>query len=158
MESQMKIEGIVNGQNKKIAIVSSRFNEIVVKELHAGAYTTLIRTGVLENNIDEVFVPGAYEIPLAALTLAKTGKYDGVICLGAVIRGETTHYDYVCSEVAKGISQVQLTTGIPCAFGVLTVENLEQAMHRAGGKVGNKGSEAALVTIEMINLINKITK
>lgn len=154
----MKIEGTLNGENKKIAIVSSRFNELVVKELNAGAKTTLIRSGVAESHIDEVMVPGAFEIPLAALTLAKTGKYDGIVCLGAVIRGETTHYDYVCNEVAKGISHVQLTTNVPCAFGILTTENLEQALHRAGSKAGNKGSEAALVTIEMINLINRISK
>lgn len=154
----MKIEGSLNGEKKKIAIVSSRFNELVVKELHAGAYSTLLRSGLNEENIDEVFVPGAFEIPLAALTLAKTGKYDGIVCLGAVIRGETTHYDYVCSEVAKGINHVQLTTGIPCSFGVITTENLEQAFHRAGSKAGNKGSEAAMVTVEMINLVNKISR
>lgn len=154
----MKIEGTLNGENKKIAIVSARFNELVVKELHSGAFTTLVRSGVAENNIDEVYVPGAFEIPMAALTLAKTGKYDGIVCLGAVIRGDTTHYDYVCNEVAKGISHVQLTTGVPCSFGVITTENLEQALLRAGSKVGNKGSEAAMVTIEMVNLVNKISK
>jgi 6,7-dimethyl-8-ribityllumazine synthase len=154
----MKIEGSLTGENKKIAIISSRFNELVVKELHSGALSTLMRCGVNESHIDEVFVPGAFEIPMAALTLAKSGRYDGIVCLGAVIRGETTHYDYVCNEVAKGINHVQLTTGVPCSFGVITTENLEQALHRAGSKVGNKGSEAALVTIEMVNLINKITK
>ena len=154
----MKIEGTLNGEKKNIAIISSRFNELVVKELHAGAYSTLVRSGVQEDNIDEVFVPGAFEIPMAALTLAKTGKYDGIVCLGAVIRGDTTHYDYVCNEVAKGISHVQLTTGVPCSFGVITTENLEQALLRAGSKVGNKGSEAAIVTIEMANLINKISR
>jgi 6,7-dimethyl-8-ribityllumazine synthase len=154
----MKIEGTMTGDNKKIAIVASRFNELVVKELQAGAISTLIRLGVSETNIDEVLVPGAFEIPLAALTIAKTGKYDGIVCLGVVIRGDTSHYDYVCNEVAKGISHVQLSTGVPCSFGIVTTENLEQALHRAGSKLGNKGSEAALVTIEMINLINKISK
>lgn len=153
----MKIEGTLNGENKKIAIVSSRFNELIVKELQAGAFSTLIRAGVKESNIVEVFVPGAFEIPLAALALAKTGKYDGLICLGAVIRGDTTHYDYVCNEVAKGISHVQLSTGVPCSFGVITTENLEQAFLRAGSKAGNKGSEAALVTLEMVNLLNQLS-
>jgi 6,7-dimethyl-8-ribityllumazine synthase len=154
----MKIEGNLNAENKKFAIVSSRFNELVVKELHAGAYSTLIRSGAIEANIDEVYVPGAFEIPMCAKALAETKKYDGIICLGAVIRGDTTHYDYVCNEVAKGISTVQLTTGVPCSFGVITTENLEQALLRSGSKAGNKGSEAALVTIEMVNLLNKISK
>ena len=153
----MKIEGTLNGESKKIAIVSSRFNELIVKELQAGAFSTLVRAGVKESNIVEVFVPGAFEIPLAALALAKTGKYDGLICLGAVIRGDTTHYDYVCNEVAKGISHVQLSTGVPCSFGVITTENLEQAFLRAGSKAGNKGSEAALVTLEMVNLLNQLS-
>ena len=153
----MKIEGTLNGESKKIAIVSSRFNELIVKELQAGAFSTLVRAGVKESNIVEVFVPGAFEIPLAALALAKTGKYDGLICLGAVIRGDTTHYDYVCNEVAKGISHVQLSTGVPCSFVVITTENLEQAFLRAGSKAGNKGSEAALVTLEMVNLLNQLS-
>ena len=154
----MKIEGILSGVNKKIVIVASRFNELIVKELQSGAYTSLVRAGVLESQIDEVYVPGAFEIPLAALALAKSGKYDGIVCLGAVIRGDTTHYDYVCNEVAKGISHVQLSTGVPCSFGVITTENLEQAFLRAGSKAGNKGSEAALVTLEMINLLKKISQ
>lgn len=152
----MKIEGTLNGQNKKIAIIASRFNELIVKELQAGAVSALLRAGVEESNIDEISVPGAFEIPLAALSLAKTGKYNGLVCLGAVIRGDTTHYDYVCNEVAKGISHVQLSTGIPCSFGVITTENLEQAFLRAGSKAGNKGSEAALVTLEMINLLQRL--
>jgi 6,7-dimethyl-8-ribityllumazine synthase len=154
----MKIEGNLNAEGKKFAIVASRFNDLIVEKLTAGALDALIRHGANVNDVDTVYVPGAFEIPLAALTLAQTKKYDGIICVGAVIRGATSHYDYVCNEAAKGISHVSLTTGVPCAFGVITTENLEQAFERAGSKAGNKGYESAVAIIEMVNLINKITK
>jgi 6,7-dimethyl-8-ribityllumazine synthase len=154
----MKIEGNLNAEGKKFAIVASRFNDLIVEKLTGGAHDALVRHGANENDVDTVYVPGAFEIPLAALTLAKTGKYDGIVCVGAVIRGSTTHYDYVCNETAKGISHVSLTTGVPCAFGVITTENLEQAFERAGSKAGNKGYESAVAVIEMVNLINKISK
>lgn len=154
----MKIEGNLNAEGKKFAIVAARFNDLIVEKLTAGANDALIRHGASSNDIDTVYVPGAFEIPLAALTLAKTGKYDGIVCVGAVIRGATSHYDYVCNEAAKGISHVSLTTGVPCAFGVITTENLEQAFERAGSKAGNKGYESAVAIIEMVNLINKISK
>jgi 6,7-dimethyl-8-ribityllumazine synthase len=154
----MKIEGHLNAEGKRFAIVASRFNDLIVEKLTGGAVDGLIRHGASENSIDTIYVPGAFEIPLAALTLAKTGRYDGIVCVGAVIRGSTTHYDYVCSETAKGISHVSLTTGVPCAFGVITTENLEQAFERAGSKAGNKGYESAVAIIEMVNLLNKITK
>jgi 6,7-dimethyl-8-ribityllumazine synthase len=154
----MKIEGNLNAEGKRFAIVASRFNDLIVEKLTAGALDALIRHGAGENNIDTIYVPGAFEIPLAALTLAKTGNYDGIVCVGAVIRGATTHYDYVCNEVAKGISHVSLNTGVPCAFGVITTENLEQAFERAGSKAGNKGYESAVAVIEMANLLNKLTR
>lgn len=152
------IEGNLNCESKKIAIVASRFNFLIVEKLIAGAKDTLIRHGLDEKNLDIVFVPGAFEIPLASLALCKTGKYNGLVALGAVIKGETDHYDYVCSEVAKGISKVMLETGTPVSFGVLTVNTMEQALDRAGAKAGNKGSESAMALIEMCNLLNKINK
>ena len=154
----MKIEGNLNAEGKKFAIVASRFNDLIVEKLTSGASDALVRHGASVNDVDTIYVPGAFEIPLAALTVAKTGKYDGIVCVGAVIRGSTTHYDYVCNEVAKGISHVSLTTGVPCAFGVLTTENLEQAFERAGSKAGNKGAESAVAVIEMVNLLNKISR
>ena len=154
----MKIEGNLNAEGKKFAIVASRFNDLIVEKLTSGANDALVRHGASVNDVDTIYVPGAFEIPLAALTVAKTGKYDGIVCVGAVIRGSTTHYDYVCNEVAKGISHVSLTTGVPCAFGVLTTESLEQAFERAGSKAGNKGAESAVAVIEMVNLLNKISR
>jgi len=153
----MKIEGNLNAEGLKFAIVASRFNDLIVEKLTAGASDALVRHGANLQDVDTVFVPGAFEIPLAALALAKSGKYDGIVCVGAVIRGATTHYDYVCNETAKGISHVSLTTGIPCSFGVITTENLEQAFERAGSKAGNKGFESAVAVIEMANLLKKIT-
>lgn len=152
------IEGNLTAENKKMAIIASRFNELIVDKLVSGAKDCLIRHGMNESNLDIIYVPGAFEIPLAALTLAKSKKYDGIICVGAVIRGATTHYEYVCGEMAKGLSQVMMTTGVPTTFGVLTVENLEQAFERAGSKAGNKGHEAAMAAIEMSNLLNRLTK
>ena len=154
----MRIEGNLNAEGKKFAIVSSRFNDLIVEKLTSGACDTLVRHGANINDVDTVYVPGAFEIPVAALALAKSRKYDGIVCVGAVIRGSTTHYDYVCNEVAKGISHVSLSTGVPCTFGVVTTENLEQAFERAGSKAGNKGIDSAMAVIEMVNLLNKISK
>ena len=152
----MKLEGSLNGSKLKVAIVTARFNDFITSKLLEGAISCLERHDVSKNNIDEVWVPGAFELPLAALTLAETKKYDAVICLGAVIRGATTHYDYVCSETAKGISQAGLKTGVPVIFGVVTTETIEQAIERAGTKAGNKGWDAAMAAIEMGNLMPKL--
>lgn len=146
-------EATFNGQGKKMAIVVSRFNEFITSKLLGGAIDCLIRHEVDENKIDVVWVPGAFEIPFMAKKLAMKGDYHGIICLGAVIRGSTTHYDYVCNEVAKGISHVSLHTEIPTIFGVLTTDTIEQAIERAGTKAGNKGWEAALSALEMANLL-----
>lgn len=154
----MKIEGSLNASKLKIAIVTARFNEFITSKLLAGAIDGLKRHDIEESHIDEVWVPGAFEIPLAALTLAETKKYDAVICLGAVIRGSTSHYDYVCSETAKGISHAALKTGVPVIFGVLTTDTIEQAIERAGTKAGNKGWDSALAAIEMANLVGKFRR
>ena len=135
-----------------------RFNEFIVSKLVAGAQDALVRHDVKEEDIDLAWVPGAFEIPLIASKMAKSGKYDAVIALGAVIRGSTTHYDYVCSEVSKGIANVSLNSDIPVMFGVITTENIEQAIERAGTKAGNKGYDCALGAIEMVNLIRNIEK
>ncbi|MCI5863098.1 MAG: 6,7-dimethyl-8-ribityllumazine synthase [Lachnospiraceae bacterium] len=147
------IEGsLVAKKDMKVGIVMSRFNEVIVTKLLGGAIDGLTRHGVDENNITGAWVPGAFELPLAAKRMAESGKYDAVIALGAVIRGSTTHYDYVCNEVSKGIAHVALETGVPVMFGVLTTENIEQAVERAGSKVGNKGYDCAVGAIEMVNL------
>lgn len=147
------IEGsLVAKKDMKVGIVMSRFNEVIVTKLLGGAIDGLTRHGVDENNITGAWVPGAFELPLAAKRMAESGKYDAVIALGAVIRGSTTHYDYVCNEVSKGIAHVTLETGVPVMFGVLTTENIEQAVERAGSKVGNKGYDCAVGAIEMVNL------
>lgn len=148
----------MNGENLKTAVVVATFNDFITSRLLLGARSTLFKYGVKEENVTVVEVPGAFEIPLAAKTLAETGEYDSVITLGCVIRGSTTHYDYVCSEAAKGISHAGLSTGVPVIFGVITTETLEQAVDRAGGKVGNKGSEAAVAAIEMAHTIKRIRK
>ena len=135
--------------------LSFYFNEIIVRKLLDGAVDGLVRHGMDAENITAAWVPGAFEIPAAAAALAKSGKYDAVICVGAVIRGDTTHYDYVCSEVSKGIAQISLSTGVPVLFGVLTTENIEQALARAGSKAGNKGYDCALSAIEMVNLMRQ---
>ena len=151
------LEGkVVAPEGMKVAIVASRFNEIIVNKLLGGAVDGLVRHGVEEENITAAWVPGAFEIPLIAGKMAKSGKYDAVICLGAVIRGATSHYDYVCNEVSKGIATVSLESEIPVMFGVVTTENIEQAIERAGTKAGNKGYDCALGAIEMVNLIKKI--
>lgn len=149
-------EGKLVSQNIRIGIVAARFNEFITSKLLSGAIDTLQRHDVKSEDIDVAWVPGAFEIPLIASKMAKTGKYDAIICLGAVIRGNTSHYDYVCSEVSKGIAQVSLNSSIPVMFGVLTTENIEQAIERAGTKAGNKGSDCAEGAIEMVNLIRSI--
>ena len=149
-------EGLLTVTNEKFCIVISRFNEFIGGKLLSGAIDELKRHGVDDNNIDIVWVPGAFEIPLVAKKCAKSGKYSAVITLGAVIKGSTSHYDYVCAEVSKGVASVSLETGVPVIFGILTTENLEQAIERAGTKAGNKGADAAKSAIEMANLINQI--
>ena len=152
------IEGNVIAGKIRIGIVCARFNEFITSKLLGGAQDALIRHGVADEDIDVAWVPGAFEIPLIAEKMAESGKYDAVIALGAVIRGSTTHYDYVCAEVSKGIATVSLKAGIPVMFGVLTTENIEQAIERAGSKAGNKGSECGEGAIEMINLIRNLEK
>lgn len=149
-------EGKLVSQNIRIGIVAARFNEFITSKLLGGALDGLKRHEVGEGDIDIAWVPGAFEIPLIASKMAKSGKYDAVICLGAVIRGSTSHYDYVCSEVSKGIAHVSLHSDIPVMFGVLTTENIEQAIERAGTKAGNKGFDCAVGAIEMVNLIREI--
>ena len=143
-------------KDKKFGIVVSRFNEFLSSKLLEGAIDTLKQHGAQDNSIDIVWVPGSFEIPVIAQKVAKSKKYDSVICLGAVIRGETPHFDYIASEVAKGVSRVSLDTGVPCVFGIITADNLEQAIERTGTKHGNKGRDAALSAIEMANLLEKI--
>lgn len=151
------IEGnVIAREGMKVGIVASRFNEIIVNKLLGGAVDGLVRHGVEDGNITAVWVPGAFEIPTAAQRMAVSGKYDAVICVGAVIRGETSHYDYVCNEVSKGIAQVSMTTGIPTLFGIVTTENIEQAIARAGAHAGNKGYDCALSAIEMVNVLGQI--
>ena len=149
-------EGKVVSEGMKVGIVAARFNEFIVSKLVAGAQDALVRHDVKEEDIDLAWVPGAFEIPLIASKMAKSGKYDAVIALGAVIRGSTTHYDYVCSEVSKGIANVSLNSDIPVMFGVITTENIEQAIERAGTKAGNKGYDCAVSAIEMVNLIREM--
>ncbi|MDU2065963.1 MAG: 6,7-dimethyl-8-ribityllumazine synthase [Sporomusaceae bacterium] len=149
-------EGNLIAKDLRVAIVVARFNEFITSKLLSGAKDALLRHEAQEDNIDTVWVPGAFEIPLAAQKLAKSQKYDAVICLGTVIRGSTSHYDYVCSEVSKGVAHVGLETGVPTIFGVLTTENIEQAIERAGTKGGNKGFDAAMSAIEMANLLRNI--
>lgn len=152
----MKIEGSLNASKLKVAIVCARFNEFITSKLLGGAIDCLERHDIDKNNIDEVWVPGAFEIPMAALAIAETKKYDAIICLGAVIRGSTSHYDYVCSETAKGIAHVSLKTHVPTIFGVLTTDTIEQAIERAGTKAGNKGWDSAMAAIEMANLLRNL--
>ncbi|MFI3203493.1 6,7-dimethyl-8-ribityllumazine synthase [Staphylococcus aureus] len=152
----MNFEGKLIGKDLKVAIVVSRFNDFITGRLLEGAKDTLIRHDVNEDNIDVAFVPGAFEIPLVAKKLASSGNYDAVIALGCVIRGATSHYDYVCNEVAKGVSKVNDQTNVPVIFGILTTESIEQAVERAGTKAGNKGAEAAVSAIEMANLLKSI--
>lgn len=150
------VEGKVVAEGLKIGIVGARFNEFIVSKLISGARDGLVRHGVNDDDITLAWVPGAFEIPLVAKKMALSGKYDAVICLGAVIRGATSHYDYVCAEVSKGIAAVSLEAQIPVMFGVVTTDNIEQAIERAGTKAGNKGYDCALGAIEMINLIRQL--
>lgn len=150
------IEGQLTTNNEKFCIVISRFNEFIGSKLLSGAIDELKRHGVAEENIDVVWTPGAFEIPLIAKKCAKSKKYNAIITLGAIIKGSTSHYDYVCAELSKGIAQVGLETEVPVLFGVLTTENIEQAIERAGTKAGNKGSDAAKAAIEMANLLKEI--
>lgn len=147
---------VVACEGMKIGIVAARFNEFITSKLLSGAIDGLTRHGVEDENIAVAWVPGAFEIPLVAEKMAKSGNYDAIICVGAVIRGTTSHYDYVCSEVSKGIAQISMQTEIPVMFGVLTTENIEQAIERAGTKAGNKGYDCALSAIEMVNVLKQI--
>ena len=150
------LEGNVIGNGMKIGIVAARFNEFIVSKLVGGAEDALVRHGVNTDDVDLAWVPGAYEIPVVAQKMAQSGKYDAVLCLGAVIKGSTSHYDYVCAEVSKGVAAVGLNTGVPTLFGVLTTDNIEQAIERAGTKAGNKGYDVACSAIEMVNLMKNI--
>jgi len=151
-------EGKLVSENIRIGIVAARFNEFITSKLLNGAIDALTRHEVKEEDIEVAWVPGAFEIPLLAAKMAKSGRYDAIICLGAVIRGSTTHYDYVCSEVSKGIANISLNNDIPVMFGVLTTENIEQAIERAGTKAGNKGFDCAVGAIEMVNLIREFDR
>ena len=149
-------EGFVSGKGLKFGIVVARFNEFITSKLLGGAMDGLIRHDIDEDNIDVAWVPGAFEIPLIAKKMAKSGKYDAVIALGAVIRGSTSHYDYVCNEVSKGVAAASLESGVPVMFGVVTTENIEQAIERAGTKAGNKGADGAMSAMEMATLLKKL--
>lgn len=153
-----RFEGKLVSDNIRVGVVCARFNDFIVSRLLAGCEDTLLRHGVREEDIAVAWVPGAFEIPLIASKMAKSGKYDAVIALGAVIRGSTSHYDYVCSEVSKGVAQVALSSDIPVMFGVLTTDTIEQAVERAGTKAGNKGAECAQGAIEMVNLIRELER
>lgn len=151
-----KFEGKLVAEGLKVGIVASRFNEFIVSKLIGGAEDALKRHGVKDEDIELTWVPGAFEIPLIAKKMAKSGKYNAIVCLGAVIKGATSHYDYVCAEVSKGIAQVSLSEEIPVAFGILTTDTIQQAIERAGTKAGNKGYDAAVTAIEMANLLKNI--
>ena len=150
------IEGMLTVNNEKFCIIVARFNEFISSKLLSGAIDELVRHGAKKENIDILWVPGAFEIPLIAKKAAKTSKYNAIITLGAVIKGSTSHYDYVCAEVSKGVASVGLETEVPVIFGVLTCDNIEQAIERAGTKAGNKGADAAKTAIEMANLVSNI--
>jgi len=149
-------ESRISGQGLSLAIVVSRFNRLVTERLLAGAHDAVARHGVDQEKVDVAWVPGAMELPLAARRLAERGRYDAIVCLGAVIRGETPHFDYVAGQAAAGISRVALDTGVPTIFGVITANTLEQALDRAGGKAGNKGYDAVVTAIEMANLLEQV--
>ena len=151
-----EISGDLKLTDQRFAIVVTRFNDFVTTKLLAGAIDALTRHGCAEDNITHVHVPGSFEIPLTAMRLAKSGEYDAVICVGCVIRGETPHFDYICSEVTKGVAQAGMESGVPVTYGVITADTIEQAIQRAGAKAGNKGAEAAMAAIEMVNLFARI--
>lgn len=150
------LEGKLTAKNMKIAIVVARFNEFITSKLLSGCIDCLIRHEAADEDLTVAWVPGAFEIPMAAKKFAESGKCDAVICLGAVIRGATPHFDYVCAEASKGIAQVSMQTGVPVAFGVLTTENIQQAVERAGTKAGNKGVDCAMTAMEMVNLFKEM--
>ncbi len=152
------IEGKLTGEGRKFAIIASRFNDFITDRLVGGAMDALVRSGVKDDDVDIVKVPGAFEIPLLAKKMAARGKYDAIICLGAVIRGATSHYDYVCAEVSKGVASVSLDAGVPVIFGILTTDTIEQAIERAGTKAGNKGWDSAIGAIEMANLMTVVSE
>lgn len=153
----MKIyEGKLTAQGKRFGIVAARFNNFIGKELLMGAEDCLLRHGAVDKNIEVAWVPGSFELPIAAQAMAKSKKYDALICLGVLIRGHTPHFEYIAAEATKGIAQVSLATGVPIAYGLITADTLEQAMERAGSKAGNKGWDAALSAIEMVNLIEHL--
>lgn len=156
MKEVKVLEGMLNAQGLRFGIVVSRFNEFFTSKLLGGALDTLHRHGANEDDITVAWVPGAFELPLVSKKMAESGKYDAIIALGTVIRGSTTHYDYVCNEAAKGIAQASMTTGVPVAFSVVTTENLDQAIERSGTKAGNKGADGAMTAIEMANLLRQI--
>ena len=159
MMSINMMEGkVIAPEGMRVGIIASRFNSFIVEKLLDGAVDGLVRHGVEEKNIDACWVPGAFEIPLIAQAMTKSGKYDAVIALGAVIRGSTSHYDYVCAEVSKGVATVSLNSDIPVMFGILTTDTIEQAIERAGTKAGNKGADCAQGAIEMVNLIRSLEK
>lgn len=150
------LEGNVVANGTRVGIVASRFNEFIVSKLVSGAQDALLRHGVKDDDITLAWVPGSFEIPLTAQKMAESGNYDAVVCLGTVIKGATSHYDHVCAEVSKGVATVGLKTGIPAIFGVVTTDNIEQAIERSGTKAGNKGYDAACAAIEMVNLIQNM--
>jgi 6,7-dimethyl-8-ribityllumazine synthase len=151
-------EGMLEGRGRRFAVAVARFNEVVTSRLLEGALSAFRRHGVADDDVDVAWTPGAFELPLTAKRLAASERFDGVVCLGAVIRGETAHFDYVAGECARGIQQVALGTGVPCIFGVLTTDTLEQAIDRAGGKHGNKGWDAATAAMEMAGLLDELPK
>ena len=150
------IEGMLTAEGLKFGVVVSRFNEFLTSKLPGGALDTLKRHGAAEDDVTVAWVPGAFELPFIAKKMAESGKYDAIIALGTVIRGSTTHYDYVCNEAAKGIAQASMSTGVPVAFSVVTTENIEQAIERSGTKAGNKGADGAMTAIEMANLLRQL--
>ena len=155
----MKVhQGQLDASGRKFALVVSRFNEFITKRLLGGAVDCLQRHGAKEADLEVIWVPGAFEIPYVAKRLAENGKYDGIVCLGAVIRGATPHFDYVAGEVAKGVARVAMETGVPAIYGVVTADSIEQAVERAGAKVGNRGFDAALATIELVSLYRKLPR
>lgn len=151
-------EGTLEGRGRRFAVVASRFNGVVTEKLVAGALAAFRKLGIGPDDLEVIWTPGAFELPLAAGRLAKSGQFDAVVCLGAVIRGETPHFEYVAGETARGVQQVALESGVPCTFGVLTTNSLEQALDRAGGKHGNKGWDAATAAVEMANLLDDLPK
>ena len=151
-------EGTLEGRGRRFAVVASRFNGVVTEKLVDGALAAFRKLGIGEDDVEVAWTPGAFEIPLAAMRLARSGQFDAVVCLGAVIRGETPHFEYVAGEAARGVQLVALETGVPCTFGVLTTETLEQALDRAGGKHGNKGWDAATAAVEMATFLDDLPK